>query len=53
MIINNTIDEDKLYNHANIYSGDLKWVPIGNQKERFNDIRPLFDDILIAKMRPG
>ena len=30
MVINNTVDEEKLYNHANVLSGDLKWVPIGN-----------------------
>jgi DNA-directed RNA polymerase I and III subunit RPAC1 len=53
MVINNTVDEDKLYNNANVYSSDLKWVPIGSQKERFNDVRPLHEDILIAKLRPG
>lgn len=33
----------------------MEWVPIGNQEEKFgrNGIRPLFEDILIAKMRPG
>lgn len=30
MIVNNTIDEEKLYNNANVYSGHLKWLPIGN-----------------------
>jgi hypothetical protein len=30
MIINNTVDEDKYYNHANVLSGDLKWMPQGN-----------------------
>ncbi len=24
-IINNTVDEDKYYNNANVYSGQLKW----------------------------
>ena len=58
MIINNTHDEDKLYNNSNVYSSHLEWIPIGNQKERFSGkdnigIRPLFEDILIAKLRPG
>jgi DNA-directed RNA polymerases I and III subunit RPAC1 len=56
MIINNTVDEDKYYNNANVYSGHLKWVPIGNQKQKFtgaNELKPLFDDILVAKLRPG
>lgn len=51
-------EEDALYHHANVYSGDLKWVPVGDQKERFEregipEPKPLHDDILIAKMRPG
>jgi DNA-directed RNA polymerase I and III subunit RPAC1 len=53
MILNHTHDENELYNNANILSGDLEWVPIGNQKAKFGDIRPLHDDILIAKLRPG
>lgn len=37
-----------------IYSRDLIWVPQGDQEERFVDgIRPVHDDILIAKLRPG
>mmetsp|Transcript_10052 Transcript_10052/g.13071 ORF Transcript_10052/g.13071 Transcript_10052/m.13071 type:complete len:273 (+) Transcript_10052:676-1494(+) len=37
-----------------VYSRDLEWVPQGNQKEKFADgIRPVFDDILIMKLRPG
>ena len=33
----------------------MKWIPIGNQAEKFgvNGIRPVHDDILIAKLRPG
>ncbi|KAK3595011.1 hypothetical protein CHS0354_003739 [Potamilus streckersoni] len=33
----------------------LKWIPIGNQSQIFKegDIRPVHDDILIAKLRPG
>jgi DNA-directed RNA polymerase I and III subunit RPAC1 len=52
--LNNTQDEDALYNNANVYSGDLEWVPLDGQEEMFeNAPRPLLDDILIAKMRPG
>ena len=54
--LNNTEDEEKLYNHPNVYSGDFQWIPIGSQAERFKDLpkpRPLLDDILIAKLRPG
>ena len=51
-------DEDRYYNHANVYSGDLEWIPIGDQLERFTaegipTPKPLHDDILIAKLRPG
>lgn len=38
-----------------VYSGDLVWVPQGDQEERLKDshVRPVHDDILIAKLRPG
>lgn len=37
-----------------IYSSDLKWVPQGAQEEQFPDgIRPVHEDILLAKLRPG
>jgi len=37
-----------------VYSGDLQWVPQGDQASRFPDgIRPVHDDILLAKLRPG
>eukprot|EP00536_Pseudo-nitzschia_multiseries_P003864 jgi/Psemu1/186719/e_gw1.61.100.1 len=37
-----------------LYSKDLVWVPQGDQERRFPDgIRPVHDDILIAKLRPG
>lgn len=38
---------------AAVYSRDLEWVPQGNQEERFGSIRPVSEDILIAKLRPG
>jgi len=38
-----------------VYSKDLIWLPQGDQAKRFPDggIRPVHDDILIAKLRPG
>ena len=37
-----------------VYSKDFVWMPQGDQAERFpNGIRPVHDDILLAKLRPG
>ena len=37
-----------------VYSKDLTWVPQGDQEEHFPDgIRPVHEDILITKLRPG
>lgn len=37
-----------------VYSRDLAWVAQGDQEERFPDgIKPVHDDILLAKLRPG
>ena len=57
-MLNNTRDEERHFNNPNVYSGDLKWVPIGDQASRFEregieKPKPLLDDILIAKLRPG
>lgn len=43
------------YAGAQVLSGQLRWVPHGEQAERFSaqPPRPVHDDILIAKMRPG
>lgn len=49
-------DPDKLYVNHNVYAKDLKWEPIGRQKEMFppgEEIRSTNPDILIVKMRPG
>jgi len=42
----------------NITSGDLEWIPQGDQEERLvdddeSDIGPIYNDILLAKLRPG
>lgn len=38
-----------------VYSGDMTWEPAGRQKNLFKDTpaRPVLDDILVAKLRPG
>lgn len=38
----------------NVVSGDLRWVPLGNQAQRFRaEPRILYDDLIIAKLLPG
>mmetsp|Transcript_684 Transcript_684/g.1907 ORF Transcript_684/g.1907 Transcript_684/m.1907 type:complete len:377 (+) Transcript_684:450-1580(+) len=46
---------DELYVNHRVLSGDLVWVPQGNQLEEFGEggIRPVHDDILLAVLRPG
>ncbi|KDO24786.1 hypothetical protein SPRG_09634 [Saprolegnia parasitica CBS 223.65] len=39
--------------NASVYSRHLEWIPQGMQEERFGNIRPVSEDILIAKLRPG
>ena len=53
--INDVEEEERIFNHSNVYSGDLEWIPIGYQAQLFkkNPPKPLHDDILIAKLRPG
>ncbi|XP_026165998.1 DNA-directed RNA polymerases I and III subunit RPAC1 isoform X1 [Mastacembelus armatus] len=48
-------DPRELYLNHMVYSGDIKWVPIGNQADVFADstIGPVHEDILIAQLRPG
>ncbi|CAB9515428.1 I and III subunit RPAC1 [Seminavis robusta] len=38
-----------------VYSGDMEWVPQGDQAKRLEDtdVRVVHDDILICKLRPG
>ena len=28
--INDVSEEEKIFNHSNVYSGDLVWLPIGD-----------------------
>ncbi|KAK5101429.1 DNA-directed RNA polymerase core subunit rpc40 [Lithohypha guttulata] len=48
-------EPEEKYNHSNVYARDIKWEPMGRQKEEFEDleIQPVNPDILIAKLRPG
>jgi len=48
-------DEKLRYINSEVYSKHLTWVPQGDQEERFGDFppKPLYEDILIAKLRPG
>lgn len=41
--------------HGRVLSGDLVWKPQGVQEQRFqgNPPRPIHDDIVITKLRPG
>jgi len=50
-----TYPEHLKYEHSRVYSSDLKWIPYGTQEEIFqvDPIRPVDDDILIARLRPG
>lgn len=37
-----------------VHTSELKWMPQGDQSDRFPEgIRPVHEDILLAKMRPG
>lgn len=46
-----------MYRNSNVYSRDIKWVPIGHQAELYprgtEQLGVLENDILICKMRPG
>ena len=36
-----------------MYSGHLQWIPEGDQAKRLGNVRPVYEDILLAKLRPG
>lgn len=48
-------DPKDLYINSNVYSRQMKWIPLEGQEALFakNPPKPVYDDILIAKMRPG
>ncbi|PJF17190.1 hypothetical protein PSACC_02984 [Paramicrosporidium saccamoebae] len=43
------------YSNSSVYSKSIKWMPQGSQEEVFADspLRPVLDDILVVKLRPG
>ncbi|XP_028967890.1 DNA-directed RNA polymerases I and III subunit RPAC1 [Galendromus occidentalis] len=49
-----TLPKD-IYSNSSVYSGHLTWVPLEGQEMLFakNPPKPIHDDILIAKLRPG
>jgi len=51
----NETNPDRLYINRKVISSTLKWVPLGDQIGIFknDDMQPLHDDILLAKMNPG
>lgn len=44
-----------LYKNHSVYSQHIKWVPIGSQATTLtaDSVKPVHDDILLNKMRPG
>lgn len=37
--------------NSSVYSGDLEWIPLGNQKGKYHSPVPVHDNILLAKLR--
>mmetsp|Transcript_12738 Transcript_12738/g.23129 ORF Transcript_12738/g.23129 Transcript_12738/m.23129 type:complete len:350 (-) Transcript_12738:13-1062(-) len=49
-----TTAPDKLYKNEEVLSGDLQWIPQGDQKQTLGDaVGVVHDDIIITKLRPG
>ncbi|PIK58250.1 hypothetical protein BSL78_04837 [Apostichopus japonicus] len=48
-------DPSEIYKNSKVTTKQLKWLPRGNQAtlHQANPIRPVDEDILIAKLRPG
>lgn len=48
-------DPDELYLNQSVYTKDLDWVPFGSQDivHPPGTLKPVHDDILLAKLRPG
>eukprot|EP01117_Protostelium_nocturnum_P011647 TRINITY_DN4237_c0_g1_i3.p1 TRINITY_DN4237_c0_g1~~TRINITY_DN4237_c0_g1_i3.p1 ORF type:complete len:362 (+),score=86.56 TRINITY_DN4237_c0_g1_i3:124-1209(+) len=44
---------DELYLNRCVYSRDLIWKPTGRQTDQYENIRPVHEDILLAKLVPG
>lgn len=37
--------------NSEVYSRDLQWIPMGNQKDKFKGVQLVYGNILIAKLR--
>ncbi len=48
-------EPERVYIGSNVFSGDMKWEPAGEQASMFGDDppRPVNGNILLAKLRPG
>ncbi|KAL1130207.1 hypothetical protein AAG570_013145 [Ranatra chinensis] len=46
---------EDLYINYEVFSSNIRWIPIGEQKNLYkeSDIGPVYDDIMVAKLRPG
>ncbi|XP_045136254.1 DNA-directed RNA polymerases I and III subunit RPAC1-like isoform X1 [Portunus trituberculatus] len=51
----NETNPDVLYVHRKVLSSSLKWIPLGNQPDIFQEasMQPLHQDVLLAKMNNG
>jgi len=49
-----SLDPSELYENSSVYSGQMVWSPQWRQEEFFKNSppRPVYDDILITKLRP-
>ncbi|KAG1696487.1 DNA-directed RNA polymerases I and III subunit RPAC1 [Nymphon striatum] len=50
---NDATGSSRLYINNKVMSKQLEWVPISNQRDLFNDIKPVDDSIPLADLRPG
>lgn len=46
-------DPNILFENYQALSGEIKWIPIGSQREQLGDVGMVHDDIVLAKLRPG
>lgn len=46
-------DESNPYIDSIVKSSQLKWIPFGQQKKELKEVKPVHDDIVLAKLRPG
>jgi len=45
--------KEEQYINSTVYSSDLVWSPQADQEEQFFNVRPVHEDILLMKLRPG